>query len=78
MLRLEQHHDKDVAEFDFEPFLDRDGVWLVERWVAPVDVWVGDSRYKKLEKKTVTKLIRCHVKKGRIEKKSPAQQEGNV
>jgi len=30
------------AEFEFEPFLDCDRVWLVERWV-PVDVWVRDS-----------------------------------
>ena len=42
MLRLEQHKDGCRAEFDFKPFLDRDGVWLVERWVT-VDVWVGDS-----------------------------------
>ena len=42
MLRLEQHKDGCHAEFDFEPFLDRDGVWLVKRWVM-VDVWVGDS-----------------------------------
>ena len=44
MVRLEQHDDgcRAAAEFDFEPFLDSDGVWLVERWVT-VNVWVGDS-----------------------------------
>ena len=42
MLRLEQHNNGCRTEFDFEPLLDRDDVWLVERRVA-VDVWVGDS-----------------------------------
>jgi len=34
------------AEFEFQPFLDRDVLWLIERWVV-VDVWVSVSIHSK-------------------------------